>query len=311
MLENPMAMTRFLFSSLGLTSALLCASLAVSGQKMLPVTHDSLPMSRGTQHAFSVLLPGAQVDDAEDVLKTAFKSYKGKASGNNKTELFFDDANIKALSENTVDVYVRLYQVASDVKADVFFDLGGIYLNPRTHPQQSEAAEKILQDYAQRYKRYQIEKELEEQNKVLDEREKAYDALVKEKEKMEKSIASDERNIEKARQEISINNMDQERKKSEIESQKDAIGRMGGTMGNEQEVAEKTLKGLEKELSKLRKDEEKLHKGIESMESGIAENRRNIERNVQDQDAKRREVEAQKSVVREVEGRLSAMPRFK
>jgi predicted nucleic acid-binding Zn-ribbon protein len=304
-------MTRLLFNPLALTTALLGASLTLAAQKMLPVTHDSLSMSRGKQHAYSVLLPGATTDDAEDVLEAAFKSYKGKVSGSNKTELLFDNANIKALSENTVDVYVRLYQVAADVKADVFFDLGGIFLNPRTHPQQSEAAEKILQDYAQRYKRFQIEQELEAKSKVLDEREKELDALVKEKDKMEKSIASAERSIEKARKEISVNNIEQDRKKAEIEAQKAAIASMSVTMGDAKEEAEKTLKGLEKEWTKLRKDEEKLHKGIDSAENSIAESRRNIEQNKKDQDLKRKEVEAQKSVVREVEGRLSDMPRFK
>ncbi len=269
-------------------------------------------MSKGRYHAFSIVLPDAVLDDTESILKEAFKGYKAKkVSGSAKTEVFFDDAKIKALSDNTVDVYVRLYQVSQDVKVDAFFDLGGIFLNPRTHAAQSAIAEQILMDYATRYKRFQVETELKEQQKILTTKESEFSSLTKDKAKMDKSIASMERDIEKQRMAISANNMDQQRKRAEIESQKDMLVKMSGAVGKEKSVAEKTLKGLEKDLAKLQKEEEKLHSSIQDQVSKIEENKRNIQRNEADQKAKQSEVEQQKAVIKEVEERLAKIPRIK
>ncbi len=275
------------------------------------VTEDSLPMSKGRFHAYSITLPGAILDDAESILKTAFKEYKAKANGNTKTELFFDDATIKALSENAVDIYVRMFQASRDVKVDVFFDLGGIFLNPKTHPQQSKLAEQILLDYAVRYKRFQVETELKDQEKILGEREKELESLIKDKDNMEKSIQNSEREIEKSRQEIASNEMDQQRKSAEIATQKDVIVKISSAAGDEKKLAEKTLKSLEKELKGLQADEDKLYSSTQDEEGEIKENRRNIETNLADQETKRREIEKQKLIVSEVQTRLALIPEFK
>ena len=282
-----------------------------SAQIYVDVVQDSVPMSKGRYHAYSLTLSNATVEDAESILREAFKSYKAKVSGNYKTEVFFDDAKIKALSENTVDVYVRVYQASTDVKVDAFFDLGGIFLNPKTHPEQSKLAEQMMRDYAIRYKRFQVQQELAEQEKLLTEREKELENLIKDKENMEKTIASSERDIEKTRQSIASNDMDQQRKRAEIETQKDVIIKISDAVGDEKKVAEKTLKTLEKDLEKLEKEEEKMHESVQDQQSKIEENRRNIERNLSDQESKKQNIAAQKSKVSEVQSRLSGFPTFK
>jgi len=294
-----------------LIAGLLAAPALLPAQIVVDVVQDSVPMSKGRYHAYSLTLNNASVEDAESILREAFKSYKAKVSGNYKTEVFFDDAKIKALSDNTVDVYVRVYQASTDVKVDAFFDLGGIFLNPKTHPEQSKLAEQMMRDYAIRYKRFQVQQELAEQEKLLGEREKELESLIKDKEGIEKTIASAERDIEKTRQEIASNDMDQQRKRAEIETQKDVIVKISDAVGDEKKVAEKTLKTLEKDLEKLEKDEEKMHQSIQDQQSKIEENRRNIERNLADQEAKKQNIAAQKSKVSEVQSRLSGYPTFK
>jgi len=282
-----------------------------TAQIYVDVVQDSVPMSKGRYHAYSLTLSNATVEDAESILREAFKPYKAKVTGNYKTEVFFDDAKIKAMSENTVDIYVRVYQASTDVKVDAFFDLGGIFLNPQTHPEQSKLAAQMMRDYAIRYKRFQVQQELDQQKKLFAEQEKELESMIKEKEGMEKSIASSDRGIEKTRQTIASNDMDQQRKRAEIETQKDVIIKISDAVGEEKKVAEKTLKTLEKDLEKLEKDEEKLHESIQDQQSKIEENRRNIERNLTDQSSKKQNIEAQKSKVSEVQSRLSGYPTFK
>lgn len=304
-------MKRTLTPSLLLILGLALTPNLAFAQIYVDVVQDSVPMSKGRYHAYSLTLSNATVEEAETVLKEAFKPYKAKVTGNYKTEVFFDDAKIKALSENTVDVYVRVYQASTDVKVDAFFDLGGIFLNPKTHPEPSKMAEQMMRDYAIRYKRFQVEQELEAQEKLLAEQDKELESMIKDKESMEKTIASSERDIEKTRQEIASNDMDQQRKRAEIETQKDVIVKISDAVGDAQKVAEKTLKSLEKDLGKLEKDEEKLHESIQDQQSKIEENRRNIERNLADQESKKQNIASQKSKVSEVESRLAGFPKFK
>lgn len=283
----------------------------IAAQTRYTVVIDSLPMSKGKLPAYSVILPQANLDDVEKILKDVYKDYKAKATGNAKTEVFFDDAKISALSDNTIDVYVRLYNLSQDVKVDAFFDLGGIYLNPKTHPAQSATAQQMMSDFATRYERYRVEQELKAEQDKLSEREKELESLIKEKEKMAKSISASERDIEKVRQDISTNDMEQTRKRSEIETQKDVILKISNAVGDEKKVAEKTLKDLEKDLEKLEKEEEKMYKSIEDQQSSIDENMRNIDKNLMAQTEKRSEIEQQKATVQEVQTKLMAVPRVK
>jgi hypothetical protein len=302
-------MKKIVYTLLVAAFGLLSFSHDTAAQTINPVSIDSMPMSKGRFPAYMIVLNSANLDDVEKMLKDKYKEYKPKTSGDAKTEVFFDNASIKALSDNTVDVYVRLIRISQDVKVEVFFDLGGIYLSPKTHPAKSKVAEQMVTDFATKYEYYRVEQELIAAESMLSEKEKEHESHVKEKEKMEKSISSSERNIEKSRQEIAANDMKQQRKRAEIEAQKDGIVKMSGTLGDEKKVAEKTLKSLEKDLEKLEKEETNLHKSIEGEQSSIEENKRNIEKNLGDQKEKQREVEQQKSAVQDIKTRLMSIPK--
>lgn len=302
-------MKKIVYTLLATAFGLLSFTQNTVAQTINEVSIDSMPMSKGKYPSYMIVLNSANLDDVEKILKDKYKDYKPKTSGDAKTEVFFDNASIKALSDNTVDVYVRLIQVSQDVKVEAFFDLGGIFLNPKTHPAQSKVAEQMMTDFATKYERYRVEQELKAAESVLSDKEKEMESLIKDKEKMEKSIASSDRTIEKSRQEIAANDMEKQRKRAEIETQKDVIVKMSEAIGDEKKVAEKTLKSLEKELEKLEKEETNLHKSIEGEQSSIEENKRNIEKNLGDQKEKQREVEQQKSAVQDIKTRLMSIPK--
>jgi len=268
-------------------------------------------MSHGEKPGFQIVLENAELDDVEKVLKDHFKQYKGKSSGNSKTEVMFDDATIMALSDNTVDVYVKVYQASTSVKINAFFDLGGIYLSGATHSEQAKAAEELMAAAGLRYYKFRTEQELKTEEISLKELEKSLDGLIKVKDRLQKSIASSERDIERSRQDIAENLTDQDRKRAEIETQKDVIIKIADAVGDEKKVAQKTLKGLERDLEKLEKSNEKLHEGIANAETSIDESRREITKNEDEQRELKQKVSDQQLTVRDVEARLAQFPKFK
>lgn len=299
------------FRSLAALTAGLGIALSTSAQFTVEVGEAPVNMSLGEKPAFVIQLGDADIKDVEKDMKKTFKDYKGKATGKMKEEILFDDLEIKAMSDNTVDVYVKMYEVGRDVRINAFFDLGGIYLSRRTHPDEADVAVDIMERLGYRYRRTQVGDELDEQQDILQNREQELEALIKETEKLHKDIAAAERNISRIQKDIADNEVDQERKRAEIETQKSVLVKIGDALGDEKKVAEKTLKGLERDLRKIENDHEKLHRKIEGHRSDIAGAEREIEKNRLIQKSKKAEVAQQKEVVREVEGRLADLPEFK
>ena len=283
--------------------------MGVFAQPAIDVIEESVAMSMGTKTAFSTTLKDADLGEAEKVLKQYLKEFKGKWSGSTKSEIMLDDATIRAMSDNTVDVYIKMYEASKDVRFYAAFDLGGAFVSTESHADQAEVAARLVKDFALEYYKVRTEEELKEEEKTLKGLEKELDDLIKDKDKMKKDIGSAERDIDRARQDIAENEADQDRKRAEIETQKDVIIKIADAVGDEKKEAEKTLKGLEKELSKLEKDHEKLHEKIHDAEASIEENKRNIKKNEKEQEDKKSEIDDQKKVVREVEGRLAAFPK--
>jgi hypothetical protein len=287
----------------------LSGAAALQAQPEIHVGHATAAMSRGERPAFTATLQDAVLDDAEKVLKDHMKDYKGKWTGNSKSEIFVDDATIKAMSDNTVDVYVKLFQASKDVKIVAFFDLGGAYVSAETHPEAAKTAEALVRDYVMHYYRVRTEQELDAAEDQLKDLEKTLDGLVKDNEKRRKDIGSQERNIERARQDIAQNETDQDRQRAEIETQKDVIVKLSGAPEDQEKDAQKTLKGMEKDLDKLEKEHEKMHQSIADAQSSISEHEREIEKAERDIKEQEKAIKAQKDAVREIESRLAAFPK--
>jgi peptidoglycan hydrolase CwlO-like protein len=294
-----------LFSSL----LLLFGAIGLFAQPKVNVSEEPVAMSMGTEMAYGITLADADLGDAEKVLKKYLKEFKGKWSGSAKSEIMLDDATIRAMSDNTVDVYIKMYEASKDVRFLAAFDLGGAFVSAENFPDEAEVAMGLVKDFAMDYYKERTEQELDAAEDMLKDLEKELDGLIKDKDKMKKDIGSSERDIDRARQDISENEADQDRKRAEIETQKDVIIKIADAVGDEKKEAEKTLKGLEKDLAKLEKDHEKLHESIHDAEASIEENKRSIKKNEKEQEAKKEEIDAQRDVVREVEGRLSAFPK--
>jgi len=63
-------------------------------------------MSKGIQPGIAVFIPNVSEDNIEDAIKDVTKAYKGKnRSVKRSNEFFLDDASIKEISSNTVDIH--------------------------------------------------------------------------------------------------------------------------------------------------------------------------------------------------------------
>lgn len=102
------------------------------------------PMSKGTFNCFYLELPTADNKMTADVWKNFIKDYKGKTKyDKKKKEYFTDDAIIKDMSDNTVDVYAQF----DPAVVTVWFNLGGAYLSSAMHPERYPAVQNILSAY--------------------------------------------------------------------------------------------------------------------------------------------------------------------
>ena len=89
-------------------------------QKAIKVSSTSEKFSAGNVDAFSVDIYEADKDFVEKSWKKAMKKYKAKVKI--KSEIFADNALIKDMSENTVDVYAKIVEEKEGLKFFVAVD---------------------------------------------------------------------------------------------------------------------------------------------------------------------------------------------
>ena len=202
--------------------ALALASSSIA-QTTLTVTEKVEAVDGVSRNSLSVMIPDASTDDIKKAWKKQLKDLKGKVS--DKTVIFGDDCESKAMGENTFDVYSVVEEATDEgVRLVAAFDLGGAYLSTTDHPEKYPAAEKILKDFAIAQAKEVVKIEIETSQKILKGFEKDLSGLEKDKSNLEKDIADYEKKIEEAKAAIEKNVAAQANKKSEVEGMKAVIG---------------------------------------------------------------------------------------
>ena len=191
-----------------LTLIFLFAALGLSAQ----VKEGKAAMSQGSQSALYVKLENVQAKDVESEWIKYARNFNGKTSKVKKTDEYMtDDATIKDMSENTVDIYALAKQEGPDVQFFLWFDLGGAYLDARLHSGKIGEGRKILEDFARTVRVDQMEALIKEQEGVVKKMEKELADFEKDQKDAEKAIADLEKKIEE-----SVKN--QEAKRAEIKT---------------------------------------------------------------------------------------------
>ena len=160
-------------------------------------------MSQGSQNAFYTDFENARAKDIEDLWTQYAKDLNGKTGKVKKTDEYLtDDATIKDMSANTVDVYALAKQEGDNVRFVLWFNLGGAYLNSRDHPAQIAAGYRILSEFTRVVEIDRLEKVIKEQESLLKQMGKDLSGFEKDQAGLEKDIADYEKKIEEAREGI-------------------------------------------------------------------------------------------------------------
>jgi hypothetical protein len=165
-----------------LTTLLIALSTVVFSQNRVGISEVLMNTAQGEQPAFEFFVPDK---DAKSFLESWTKFHKDfkvkpKQDKNQTNYYLSDNAQIIELSENTIDIYARIFETNGGVRFTCAFDLGGVFISPEKTPEKYTKTKLLLNKfYAQMAMDAivaEIEKELAELEKIKTE----YDAIEKE-----------------------------------------------------------------------------------------------------------------------------------
>ncbi len=203
-----------------LASVILLTSLFVSAQK-IEVKEDNVKIGGAKNPALVVTIYEADKSTVEKAWKSLMKDYGAKVT--NKDEIFADNATIKDMSANTVDVYATAEEKDNTIVFTVAFDLGGAFVSSSTHSDQYKVAEKLVRKFAVDVSKEAVEAKLAAEKKKQKELESDLADLVKEKAKLTDAIAEYNKKIADAQKKIETNTTDQDAATKAIETQTKAV----------------------------------------------------------------------------------------
>jgi peptidoglycan hydrolase CwlO-like protein len=213
---------------------LLYCLCPIKAQPEVKLTEQMRPFSKGSFNALVMELPG-KLEALQTVKKewtSYIKKYKGKVSFNKKNnECLSDDAKIKAMSENTVDIYCKIVPKDADhFEVVVWFNLGIIYLSSKEYSEGMAAAELIMKDFSKivfvnlyKEKLKAAEKVLDELKNELNKSEKEAQNFENDIKDFESDISKIQKKITKTKESLNANKEKQTKQKSEINSQEKTV----------------------------------------------------------------------------------------
>jgi hypothetical protein len=168
----------------------LCSQNLSFGQIDATIKEETKANSKGSFNALVMELPGTTDKEVNKAWSKFMKKYRGKTKFDRKvSEYITDDATVKEMSDNTVDILAKVEARGTDGTAvSVWFNLGVSYLSSKDHSERYPAGEKLLKLFANQVSADMIEQELAKAEKMFKELEEQLKKLEKEKTQGEKDI---------------------------------------------------------------------------------------------------------------------------
>jgi peptidoglycan hydrolase CwlO-like protein len=267
------------------------------------------PMSKGTQPAYILNLPGAKLKEIETMWgKYVSRGTKEKIQ-NNKGEWTIIGAVERNISPSPFYIYATLLETTEGVRLTSFFSEQDVFLAPGTAPEEKLLAiKKYLNDFAQLVQIQKTKSDLEAEQKILKIMEGSLSDLQKKFDQSEKRAAESKRTIEKNEAEIRRIEREIDMKNTQISQQKELIVKLANALGDEKKAAQNTLKGLEKDKAKLYKEKEKMSREIDKCKANIRnQEREQAKINVQKSNLQT-DIDKQNEKVRNIQEKLAAIP---
>ncbi len=211
-----------------------CAAFTFAQNYNIEVTESNESVGTGSNNALVVVIYDADLETVEKEWKSRVKDFNTEKTTLSKHTLFADNATIKEMGNNTVDIYTNFSEKKDGekktVRMVVGFDLGGAYLSSSQHKDKFEVAKKIIKDFAVKMTKEAVEEQVKIANKALDKLNDKQKDLEKGKKEMEENIVDDKEKIKKAEEDIKkneenikTNEKQQEEQKKLIEAQKKVV----------------------------------------------------------------------------------------
>lgn len=206
---------------IGFVAFVVLCSTSLFAQKV-KVSESNEKVGDGSHNALVVTIYEASPEVIEKEWKSLMKDYDAKVSTSNG--VFADNAMIKQMGPNTIDVYARTEKGKdNEVKLIVAFDLGGAYLSSSQHSQQYGVAKDIIEKFAKKMTKESIEGQLKAETKILNKLQSQDKDLTSDQEGLKKDIEDWKARIKKAEEEIVAKKAEQEKKKVEIVNQQKVV----------------------------------------------------------------------------------------
>jgi len=196
------------------------------------VLEENRSMTKGSANALIVNLPNTSYKQVNKLWSKYLKNFKGKTKYNRKIDEYFsDNAEIKDMSENAVDIISKVYDNGEEgTTVAVWFNLGVTYLSAEKHPERYPFGEKLLKDFSLLVSADMIAAQLKEEEKRLVSMNDTLKSLEKEKTQSEANITKQkeiiikaEASIVQSEKDIEGNLEDQGKQKLSIKEQEKII----------------------------------------------------------------------------------------
>jgi chromosome segregation ATPase len=208
---------------------------------------------------------------------------------------------IKEISDNPINVYMKLMPLDSGTRIITFVEDGGSFIGESSD--KYSKVKSFVKDFGTEAYREKVAEQVKAQEKILNGMEGDLDKLKKQNEKMHADIKDNEASIINAEVDIKANTRQQELKDEEILQQKNVVNA----------TSDKDLKkGENKKLNELERQKDKFRNEINSLNRRIVKSRANIEDledeielNLQEQELLKDKITSQRSLVKGFEGKLA------
>ncbi len=202
--------------------ALATFGISALAQK-IEVRESSENIGGGSNNSLTVNVTAKSKGDVEEAMRSFFKDLDGKTSSS-KGEFKGDDCKIKAMGENTFDIYGKVEEVKGEgFKMIISVDLGGAFMSSSQHKDQFKIIKDKVYDLAVKIQKDAIGSDLKDAEKLLEKMEDQQKDLEKDKKNLEGDIEDYKKKIAEAEKKIKENESGQEKKKEEIGGQKKVV----------------------------------------------------------------------------------------
>lgn len=202
--------------------AMLGFAVSTIAQK-IEVRESSENIGGGNNNALTVTIVAKDKDDVQDAMRSFFKDLNGKTSSS-KGEYKGDDCKIKAMGENTFDIYGKVEEVKGEgFKMIIAVDLGGAFMSSSQHKDQFKIIKEKVYELAVKIQKDAIGHDLKDAEKLLEKMEDKQKDLEKDKKNLEEDIEDYKKKIKDAEEKIKENTSEQEKQKEQIGEQKKVV----------------------------------------------------------------------------------------